>query len=93
MEVTLEVHNTNIKWLIAILSVEYKQDLARINEALVNYILSYKLLSKIEVLKDGTLKIHIWDLDPEELMDKLGFDEEQRLWAELLYTGMMMGGY
>jgi len=84
-EVKNSVGNVNHYWLIAIGSVLYKQDLDTMNESVVEKLLSDKLTYSAYI-KDRILKITVKDLTPEKYMDKLGFTQEEKDWAALLYS-------
>ena len=83
--VTQELGNTNRYWLMAIGSVRFKQDLYTMDEAAVESLL-YDKLSYTTSLTDRILSIFIKDLTPEAYMRKLGFSEEEKDWARLLYS-------
>lgn len=96
-QVNSKTDNTNIYWFIAITSVAHQQDLFTMSEESIKNTLISKLTfrSGIEEKTEGegetaqimkTLKIDIEDLDPEELMDKLEFSDEERNWARVLYS-------
>ena len=98
-EVNANTDNTNIFWFIAINSVAHQQDLNTMSEDTIEKSVIGKLVSSASVVsvtsgEDDdeetirTLKINIEDLSPEELMDKLGFSEEERNWAQVLYSTM-----
>ena len=114
VSVESEVSNTNIYWFIAINAVSYKQDLFAMNEATIKELVMQKfsfsaVVEEIEkiVLDENdeettvmirTLKVNIKDLNPEELMDKLGFTDEEKNWARLLHQTLdeqnpLGGGY
>lgn len=83
--VTQELGNTNRYWLMAIGSVRFKQDLYTMDEAAVESLL-YDKLSYTTSLTDRILSIFVKDLTPEAYMRKLGFSEEEKDWARLLYS-------
>ncbi len=84
-EVKKSLGNVNHYWLIAIGSVRYKQDLNTMDESVVEKLLFDKLTYTASI-KDRVLNIFIRDLTPEEYMDKLGFTQEEKDWAALLYS-------
>jgi len=97
VEVNTEMGNTNMYWFIAITSVAHNQDLFTMSEESIKEMVIRKIVSSSSLLSrvvgEGdsqetirTLKIDIEDLDPEQLMDKLGFDDDERNWARLLYS-------
>ena len=96
VEVNSKTDNTNIYWFIAITSVAYQQDLFAMDENSIKNMVITKLVHAAEIVEvftellDGTyitrkLKIDIEDMDPEELMDKLQFTDEERNWAKVLH--------
>lgn len=99
VDVDTDTDNTNIYWFIAINSVVHQQDLFTMSEASIRDGVIGKIVSFAELLIsfifDGsnvttirTLRIDIKDLDPEALMDKLRFTDEERNWAHLLYSAI-----
>lgn len=99
VDVSKETDNTNIYWFIAITSAAHHQDLYTMDaDSIRNMVVSKLTWSagiETETTGEGeatatmrTLKIDIDDLDPEALMDKLGFTEEERTWAHVLYATM-----
>ena len=104
IDVTAVTDNTNIYWFIAITSVAYHQDLFSMDENSIRNMTITKLISLSSIVSaitgDGddetvasTLKIDIEDLDPEALMDKLGFTDEERNWARVLYSSITEDQY
>lgn len=103
-EINAELDNTNIYWFIAITSVAYQQDLYAMNEDAIKKMALAKLtyVSNISSRTEGegeaaviikTLTVDVQDLDPEALMDKLGFSEEERNWAHVLYATLAEDQY
>jgi len=99
VEVNNNTGNTNTYWLIAITSVAYQQDLFSMDESsvrnmalrMISYIASIVTTTEGEgdyAVTANTLIIDIADMSPESLMDDLGFDEEARNWALLIYSTM-----
>ena len=93
----IEVDNAmspeDLLWLIAINSVSHQQDLNTMSVESVRDFCSARLsVSPSFFSEDGgedgtvtTLKIKVQRIDPEELMEDLGFDEDARTWAGALY--------
>lgn len=77
----------NQNWLIAIGSVQYKQDLNVMDDDALEDLLYGKLDYSASVT-DGILNISVWDRTPEAYMDRLGFTDAEKKWAELLYSVM-----
>jgi len=91
--------NTNIYWLIAITSVSHQQDLFTMNEESIKKMTVSKLIHTdsiiTSILGEGdsaqiikTLKIDIEDLDPDDLMKQLQFSDDEKNWAQVLYSTM-----
>ena len=90
--------NTNDYWMIAITSVHSKQDVLTISEAaIVNNMqtkLKYELKAKYD--SEGNFAgyvLVISDMTPEELMDKLGLDDQQKMWAAVIYETLADSDY
>ena len=77
----------NQNWLIAIGSVRYKQDLNVMDGDALEDLLFGKLDYSASIT-DRVLNISVWDLTPEAYMDRLGFSQEEKDWAALLYSVM-----
>ena len=77
----------NQNWLIAIGSVRYKQDLNVMDGNALEDLLFGKLDYSASIT-DRVLNISVWDLTPEAYMDRLGFSQEEKDWAALLYSVM-----
>lgn len=89
-EVEKSLGNVNHYWLIAIGSVRYKQDLNVMDEPTIEKLLSDKLTYTASIT-DRVLHISVRDLSPDAYMDKLGFTQEEKDWAALLYSVMADG--
>ncbi len=80
--------NTNDYWQVAITSVLHEQDVALLDEDKIVQAMKDKMLYKLEPkYENGKLVgyiLVIYDMTPDELMDKLGFDDQQRNWAGLI---------
>ena len=93
IEVSGSVTEKDLLWIIAINSAAYQQDLNAMSADLVRNFckssLSYfPLLGLAEDGGDGvvtTLTVKVKHLDPDELMDELGFDKDAKQWAGALY--------
>lgn len=77
----------NQNWLIAIGSVRYKQNLNVMDDGALEDLL-YGKLDYSASITDRVLNISVWDLNPEEYMDRLTFTQEEKDWAALLYSVM-----
>ena len=88
ISVETRLGNTNDYWQIAITSVLHEQDVALLDEDKIVQTMKDKMQYKLEPkYKDGKLVgyiLVIYDMTPDELMDKLAFDEQQRDWAALI---------
>lgn len=80
-----ELGNSNRYWLMAIGSVRYKQNLYVMDESAIESLL-YDRLTYSASLSNRFLSIFVRDMTPEEYMDALGFSEEEKDWAALLYS-------
>ena len=93
IEVSSSMTEKDLLWIIAINSAAYRQDLNAMSADLVRDFcrssLSYSpSLGFAEGDSDGvvtTLRVEVKHLDPEDLMDGLGFDKDARQWAGALY--------
>ena len=86
-QVTDNSGGINQNWLIAIGSVRYKQDLNTMDESVLEELL-YSKLDFSASITDRVLHIFVWDLTPEAYMERLGFTQEEKNWAALLYSVM-----
>ena len=83
--------NTNDYWMIAITSVHSEQDVMTIDEAKIVRTMQAKLQYDLEAEYDAEgdfigYVLVISDKTPTELMDELGMDGQQRMWAEVIYN-------
>ena len=83
IEVDTRFTTADLNWLVAISSVYYQQDLNIMNpedlmELCVSFFTYTPLLSSED---ENILKITIDPLDQTALMERLGFDEEEKTWA------------
>ena len=92
IEVESDFDEEDLLWFIAINSVDYRQDLAemdvdeirRFSSSCLSY--SAEFIPADESGRDTSiLRIRVNKLNPEELMDRLGFDDEARTWAGALH--------
>lgn len=88
LSIETRLGNTNDYWQVAITSVLNEQNVALLNEDKIVQTMKDKMQYKLEPkYKDGKLVgyiLVIYDMTPDELMDKLGFDDQQRNWAGLI---------
>lgn len=96
IEVTSDFDEDDLLWLIAINSVAHEQNLDTMNAEDIRNLnissLTYtpSLLSFITgegetAVTTTTLKVDFSKLDPDEVMDKLGFDEDAKTWTGALF--------
>ena len=97
VEVDSSMTQEDLLWLIAINSTAHQQDLNTMSVDAVLEFCSSRLsvtpsLDIFESSGDGqvtTLKVKAEHIDPEQLMDDLGFDEDARTWAGALYETLL----
>ena len=82
--VTQDLGHTDRYWLIAIGSVRYRQDLYAMDGAALEALL-YDKLTYSATLVERVLHISVQDMSPQAYMDALGFTQEEKDWAALLY--------
>lgn len=96
IEVETQTDHTNIFWFIAINSVAHQQDLFRMSPESIRDMVVQKLVWTVSIILKPVgegesagmirlLRVDITDLDPEQLMDKLGFSQQEKIWAGALY--------
>ena len=81
----------DLLWFIAITSVASRQDLNAMNSGGIHELSASRLNYGAE-LKNGTLTVTISKIEPEEWMERLGFDEEARAWARGLHETLEKSG-
>ena len=88
LSIETRLGNTNDYWQVAITSVLNEQNVALLNENKIVQTMKDKMQYKLDPkYKDGKLVgyiLVIYDMTPDELMDKLGFDDQQKTWAGLI---------
>lgn len=77
--------NPDIYWLISIESVRKKQNLDEISKKDVK-----ASVENSYTIDDETDEVY--NKTPDEIMNELGFDEEQKNWASLIENGMKQNG-
>ena len=90
IEVSGSVTEKDLLWIIAINSAAYRQDLNAMSADLVRNFCKSSLsyFPSLGLAEDGgdgvvtTLTVKVKHLDPDELMDELGFDEDAKQWRE-----------
>ena len=72
-------------WYIAIDGVRHKQDVFNLNEDEIKQLIKDSF--EVETERNGkNVSIKLTALSPDELMDKLGYTDEEKNWARLLYN-------
>ncbi len=89
IDVTGSFSEDDLLWMIAINSVAYKQDLNVMTAEHIRQLCRAKLSRNIFDLITGdsgvALEVEFEPLDPEVMMDELGFDDEAKTWVRALY--------
>ena len=89
IEVENEMEEEDLLWIIAINSVAHQQDLDTMSAESVRDFCSARLSLSSSLWSAGddetTLTVKVERIDPEQVMDDLGFDEEARTWAGALF--------
>ena len=89
-----EMKEEDLLWLIAINSVAHQQDLNAMSAESIREFCSARLsLSSIlgSLAGDGggtTLTVKVEQMEPERLMENLGFDDDAKTWAGALFETM-----
>lgn len=84
IEVKSDFDEDDLLWLIAVNSVLHQQDLDSMGAADIRQFCTSRL-TVVSLLEEAALKVEIGKIDPDQLMDQLGFDDEARTWAGVLY--------
>ena len=92
IEVSGSLGEDDLLWFIAINSVAYKQDLETMGVDNIRSACTSRLsyTPSLHMLTGGdtvttTLKVQVRKLDPDAMMDSLGFEEDARTWAGALH--------
>ena len=72
-------------WIIAIDGVRHKQDVYNINEDEIKKLIKQSLGVETE-RDDKNVSIKLKALTPDELMDELGYTDDEKNWATLMYN-------
>lgn len=91
IEVKSGFEEDDLLWLIAINSVLHQQDLDSMSAADIRQFCTSRLTVGA-LLEAATLKVEIRKIDPEQLMEQLGFDDEAKTWAGALYEVLSESG-
>ena len=97
IEVKITMKEDELLWIIAINSAAYEQDLDAMSAELIQNFcrstLSYQpSLSLLGGSPSTTLEVEIKRIDPEELMEQMGFNEDARQWAGALFETLKDSG-
>lgn len=84
------MNEEDLLWIIAINSAAYRQDLGAMTATDIREFCKSNIsyFPSLGIGGDGTvttLEITVKRLDPDDLMDQLGFDEDAKLWAGALF--------
>ncbi len=89
IDVSSSFTEEDLLWMIAINSVAYQQDLNVMTAEHIRQLcrtkLDYNIFGLITGDSDVTLELKFEALDPETMMDELGFDDEAKTWVRALY--------
>ncbi len=89
VDITSKFDEEDLCWFIAINSVANQQDLSVMRaediQAMCISSLKYSTNVTTSLVAEKTLKINFKSLDPEQLMEYLGFDEDAKTWAGAIY--------
>ena len=77
----------DLAWLIAINTAAYQQDLDAMSAQDIRTFCTSRLTHEFSLLEGekNMLKVTVKHLNPDKLMDSLGFEEEGRTWAGAIY--------
>lgn len=84
IEVKCDFEEDDLCWLIAINSVLHQQNLDSMSAADIRQFCTSRLTVG-SLLETATLKVEVRKIEPEQLMNQLGFDDEAKTWAGALY--------
>lgn len=99
VELTNNMEADDLLWVIAINAVLHQQNLDEMTAEDVRAFCLSRLAYTPSLASSGegdaitvTLKVEVQRLDPEQLMDSLGFDDKARTWAGALYEVLSESG-
>lgn len=75
---------TDVIWLIAIDSVRNQQNVMRMSTGGILELVKRTFAVITHSDNDGNTTVNVKNKSPDEIMDELGFDEDQKNWAELM---------
>ena len=85
--VTIEENGNemDIFWIISIDAVRHRQDVYKLNETEIKELIKDSL--GVSSNRDGAdVSLRLTSLSPDQLMDKLGYSNEEKNWVRLLYN-------
>ena len=87
IEVQSNFEEDDLLWLIAINSVLHQQDLDSMSAADIRQFCTSRLSFEPTILSGpaNVLTVEVQKIDPEALMDQLGFDDKAKTWAGAMY--------
>lgn len=89
VEVDNSMREEDLLWLIAINSAAHQQDLNAMSADQVLDFCSSKLIPSFSLIdgleEEVTLKVKVEHIDPEQIMESMGFDEDAKTWAGALH--------
>lgn len=94
--VSNQMKEEDLLWIIAINSVAHQQDLNTMSTEQIRDFCKAQItcVPSLGIIQDGedgvmtTLTVEIKGIDPETVMEELGFEEDAKLWAGALYETM-----
>lgn len=103
-EVIKNTGNINSYWLAAITSASHSQDLFGMTETSLKEVVERSLEWSAEIVMKTVgegesaatirvLKVTVTDLTPDALMNRLGFTQQQKIWAGALYETTSAGQF
>lgn len=94
VEIDSEFDENDLAWLIAINSAAYQQDLDAMSAQDIRAFCTSRLTHEYSLLEGekNVLKVTVKHLDPDKLMENLGFEEEGRTWAGAIYEVLSGSG-
>ena len=84
----------DLAWLIAINSAAYQQDLDAMSAQDIRVFCTSRLTHEYTLLEGqkNVLKVTVKHLEPDKLMERMGFDEEGHTWAGAIYEVLSGSG-
>ena len=94
ISVVNEFDEESLQWMTAINATAHQQNLNEITVDEIRELCTARLSFSFSLFQeeDAVLQITIHKLDPDEWMDKLGFDKEARTWAGAIFETFSESG-